>query len=139
MKCIYVNELLDIILKCTVIHSSNSFKSSTKYILTQDLARPWTSQHLQLSAYYFRIDCNNVYQLTPKLIRAVHLIFISFSLGRNQQKYKTELGLYKTEGKLHQQKPYWESVNSPKRYLYWDKSHRTWYISEQLGKSSGNL
>jgi len=64
---------------------------------------------------------------------------LTTSTANNQKKYKTELGLYKTEGKLHQQKPYWESVNSPKRYIYWDKSHRTWYISEQLGKSSGKL
>ena len=69
---------------------------------------------------------------------AIYRLSISFSHVSNQKKYKTELGLYKTEGKLHQQKPYWESVNSPKRYIYWDKSHRTWYISEQLGKSSGN-
>jgi len=64
---------------------------------------------------------------------------LTTTTAKNQQKYKSELGLYKTEGKLHQLKPYWESVNSPKRYLYWDKPHRTWYISEQLGKSSGKL
>jgi hypothetical protein len=70
-----------------------------------------------------------------------HVIFqfgLSFTIYfRTLQKHRSELVLYKTEGSLHENKPYWVSVGTPKRYMYWDKTHKTWYISERLGKSSG--
>ena len=45
--------------------------------------------------------------------------------------------MYKTEGKLHDNRPYWVLVNGPARYIYWYKTHKTWYLSDRLGSTSG--
>ena len=47
--------------------------------------------------------------------------------------------MYKTEGKLHENRPYWVLVNGPARYIYWYKTHKTWYLSDRLGSTSGEL
>ena len=49
------------------------------------------------------------------------------------------MGMYKTEGKLHENRPYWVLVNGPARYIYWYKTHKTWYLSDRLGSTSGEL
>ena len=72
-----------------------------------------------------------------------NLLYISYNISRTVKKHKTEMGMYKTEGKLHENKPYWVLVNGPARYIYWYISDRrntqTWYISDRLGSTSREL
>ena len=65
--------------------------------------------------------------------------YISYIISRTVKKHKTEMGMYKTEGKLHENRPYWVLVNGPSRYIYWHKAHKTWYLSDRLGSTSGEL
>ena len=68
-----------------------------------------------------------------------NLLYISYNISRTVKKHKTEMGMYKTEGKLHDNRPYWVLVNGPVRYIYWYKTHKTWYLSDRLGSTSGEL
>merc|ERR1719414_2657671 len=62
---------------------------------------------------------------------------LTSSDSRVLSKHKTELGMYKFDGKFHEGRPYFVKKNASTitHYIYLDKSHKTWYLSNTLGST----